>query len=181
MEPYPPLTRWRILAVGWPLVCLVFAAIVLTRPSLSLDERIAYTGFTLLPLLFFAIGMSMEHRLLRERRYATRKTTATVVSVGRRTHMGTGGMGSRRNYFPVFEFQAGEKTYQVKYAMGYSYCLVSQGKQVELYYAPDNPHTFYVPLMQKHDRRWARLLCGVGMVYPLAGLLAPWLRKLIPF
>lgn len=43
---------------------------------------------------------------------------------------------------------------------------------MKLYYAPDNPNVFYVPIMQRHDKRWAMLLCGVGIVYPLVGLYA---------
>ena len=40
---------------------------------------------------------------------------------------------------------------------------------------------FYVPAMQTHDRRWSNLLCGVGILFPLAGLFAPLLQNLFSF
>ena len=165
---------WRFCAVFWPLLCIGFAGIILYQSIQGMEERFAGdAAFTVIPLIIFAIGMKMRHRLIKERRNATVRTTAAVVSTGRRAHSG------EINYFPEFEFWAGEKAYQVKYACGYSYCVVEEGQKVDLYYDPQNPNTFYVPLMQKHDKRWAAILCGVGVLWPLFGLFAPQIRALV--
>lgn len=177
-DPGNVLRRWKVLAVSWPLLCIGFAGIIIYQSVIyqsvpGMEERIFDAFFTLIPLVFFGIGMAMRRRLLKERRYATAFATAVVVTIER--HMAAGD-GHRMVYFPEFEFQVGEKTYHVKSKSGYSYCAVSQGRNVDLYYAPENPELFYVPLMQKHDRRWSSLLCGVGILWPLIGLFAPQLR-----
>lgn len=169
---------WRILAIGWPFLCLIFAGIILCQLQRGGEERIADAGFTMLPLIFFAIGMKIQHRLLREKGNAVVRTTATVIFVHSRINIGS---GNKRIYRPEYEFQAGETMYRVVSPSGFSQSYVRQGEQVELYYAPDNPHVFYVPVMQKHDRRWAMLLCGVGVLFPLAGLFAPLLRTFFAF
>ncbi len=169
---------WCFLAVCWPVLCFIFAGIVMCRPGQAGEERIVDTMFTLFPLIFFTIGMAMWNRLLKEQRYATVLTMATVACIRSRPHIGA---GNKRNYFPEYEFRAGEKTCRVKYSSGYSRCYVKEGQQVKLYYAPDNPNVFYVPIMQRHDKRWAMLLCGVGIVYPLVGLFASRLRSVFSF
>ncbi len=168
------LGMWRFLAVGWPLACVCFGAIIIGQPDRVGEECLVDTMFTIFPLIFFAIGMAMEHRLLKEKQYATVLTSALVVSVRRHVSMGS---GSRSCYFPEYEFQVGQITYHVKSPGGFDRSYVKEGERVELYYAPDNPHVFYVPVMRKHDKRWAALLCGVGILFPLAGLFAPWIRQ----
>lgn len=59
--------------------------------------------------------------------------------------------------------------------------LRGEGREVDLYYAPEDPKIFYVPAMQKHVKRWAALLCGVGILWPLPGLVAPQIRALFCF
>lgn len=170
--------RWFILAICWPLLCLVFAAIIICQPGREGEEQIADIGFTLLPLIFFAIGMRIQYRLLKERKNAVVLTVATVISVENRVMIGR---GNKRIYRPEFEFQVGGTTYRVKSPSGFGRSYVKKGEQVELYYAADNPHVFYVPVMQRHDKRWAMLLCGVGMLYPLVGLFAPQIREIFAF
>lgn len=169
------LKRWRFIVIFWPLVCFVLAGMILCQPYRGAEERFCDAMFAVFPLIFFAIGMKMRHRLLKERRYAIALTIATVVSRGRRTHSG------KSRYFPEYEFQVGEKIYKTISKNGYSACCLKEGEKVELYYAPENLNIFYVPLMQKHDNRWAMLLCGVGIVYPLIGLFAPQIRGLVSF
>lgn len=180
IEPDYALKRWRFFAFFWPLLCVVFAGIIIYQSIVyqsvhGMEERIFDAAFTIIPLVMFAIGMSMYRRLLKERRYAVILTTATVVSTGRSLYAG------KRHFFPEYEFQVGEKIYKVKSPSGYSVCYVKEGRQVDLYYAPENPKVFYVPIMQKHDKRWATLLCGIGILYPIIGLFAPWLRMLMSF
>ena len=172
------LKRWYFFAVFWPLACLVFTGIIISQPGREADERIADVGFTIMPLIFFAIGMRMRWRLLKERSHATVLAKAVVVTVDSKLKTGE---GNKRIYFPQYEFQSGGKQYRVKYSTGYGRCYVKTGQQVDLYYAPENPNLFYVPIMQKHDNRWAFLLCGVGVAYPLIGLLAPRIRALFSF
>lgn len=59
--------------------------------------------------------------------------------------------------------------------------VVSEGEQVELYYARQNTYVFYVPAMLKHDRRVSGLLCGIGILFPLIGVFAPLIRPLFYF
>ncbi len=172
------LKRWYFFAILWPLVCFIFAGIIISQPGRKTDERIADVGFTMVPLIFFAIGMRMRWRLLKERLHATVLAKAVVVTVDRKLEIGE---GNKRIYFPQYEFQAGEKQYRVKSSTGYGRSYVKTGQQVDLYYAPENPNLFYVPIIQKHDNRWALLLCGVGVAYPLIGLLAPQIRVLFSF
>lgn len=169
----PALKRWKAFVVCWPILCVVFAGIVVCGPGRRGEERIADTVFTLLPLLFFAIGMRLRRRVLRERAFATAATMADVVANGAQVHPGN------THFFPEYEFQAGGQTFHVKSPSGYNTCRVRVGSQVKLYYAPENPGFFYVPAMQKSDNRWALLLCGVGVVFPLMGLLAPQMRMLV--
>ena len=172
-ETADPLKGWRFLAIFWPLSCLIFTGIILFQSVRGMEERIFDMAFTLLPLIFFAVGMNMRHRLLKERGHAAVLTTATVVSI--KTHMHSG----NKCYFPEFEFHAGGETYRVKYSAGYSFHIVDEGQQTALYYDPENPELFYVPAVQKHDLRWSSLLCGVGILFPLLGLSAPLLRELL--
>ncbi|NDO47977.1 DUF3592 domain-containing protein [Lachnospiraceae bacterium MD335] len=172
------LKRWHFFAIFWPLACVVFAGIIISQPDRETDERIADVGFTMIPLIFFAIGMRMRWRLLKERQHATVLAKAVVVTVDSKVRTGE---GNKRGYFPQYEFQVGEEQYRVKSQSGYGHSYVKTGQQVDLYYAPENPKLFYVPIMQKHDKRWSMLLCGVGVVYPLIGLLAPQLRALVSF
>lgn len=170
------LKRWHFLAVAWPALCMVFLGIIIFQSVRGTEGRVATdAAFTVIPLIFFGIGMAMRYRLLKERRFATALTTATVVSAGRRTH------AEKRHYFPEYEFQVGQETYHVISPSGYSSCFVGEGRQVDLYYAPDNPRMFYVPLMQKHDNRWSKLLCGAGILWPLAGFFAPQIRAVLWF
>ncbi len=168
--------RWYFFAIFWPLACFIFAGIIISQPGRGMDERIADVGFTMIPLIFFAIGMHMRWRLLKERLHATVLVKAVVVGVDSKLRIGE---GNKRNYFPQYEFQVGKEQYRVKSSIGYGHSYVKTGQQVDLYYAPENPNLFYVPIMQKHDNRWALLLCGVGIVYPLIGLLAPQIRALV--
>lgn len=172
------LKRWYFFAIFWPLACFLFAGIIISQPGRGTDEYIADVGFTIIPLVFFAIGMRMRLRLLKERLHATVLTKAVVVAVDRKLRVGE---GNSRSYFPQYEFQAGEKQYRVKSRTGYGRCYVETGQQVDLYYAPENPNLFYVPIIQKHDKRWALLLCGMGVAYPLIGLFAPQIRALFSF
>lgn len=169
------LKRWRFLAVLWPLLCMVFMGIILFSPDRNIDERIADVMFTLIPLVFFAVGMSIRRSLLKERRYATVLTTATVVSEGLSTRPG------KRSFFPEFEFQAGGKVYHVKSEKGSGVSCVTEGKQEALYYAPENPGIFYVPKLQKYQKRVSALLCGIGIIWPVVGLFAPQIRMLFSF
>ncbi len=169
------LKRWLFMAVCWPLSCLIFAGIIICQPGRGGEERIADVGFTLFPLIFFAIGMTMQHRLLQERRDATVLTIATVVSVRRTLHIGE---GNKRTYFPEYEFQVDGIIYHVKSPSGFSRSYVKEGERVELYYSPANPTVFYVPVMQKHDKRWSVLLRAIGITYPLIGLFAPLARTI---
>lgn len=169
----PALKRWKAAAVLWPLLCAVFIGVIVSQPGRTGEQRLADTGFVLISLIFFAIGMRLRGRMLKERCHATVLTSATVVSSGVRVHPGN------NHYYPEYEFRVGEKTVRVKSKNGYGHCHLTVGGQVELYYAPEDPGLFYVPLMQKFDKRWSALLCGVGIVYPLVGLLAPWLRVLV--
>ncbi len=172
------LKRWYFFAIFWPLACFIFAGIIISQPSRETDERIADVGFTIIALIFFAIGMRMRWRLLKERLHATVLTKAVVVTVDKKLNIGE---GNKRIYFPQYEFQVGEKQYRVKSPTGYGRSYVKTGQKVDLYYAPENPNLFYVPIMQKHDKCWALLLCGIGVAYPLIGLLAPQIRVLFSF
>lgn len=169
------MKRWRFFAVFWPLSCMVFAAFIVYQAVGGMEERAFDISFEIIPLIFFASGMSIRRRLLKERESATVLTTATVVSRGYRRRSG------HRSYFPEYAFKAGETEYHVKSPAGYGFCHVSEGRRVELYYSPGNPKVFYVPLMQKHDNRLSILLCGIGVVYPLLGLFAPLLREAFSF
>ncbi len=162
------IKRWCFFVVFWPLLCFVFAGIIVCQSGLEIEKRVAGAGFAVIPLIFFAVGMSIRRRLLKERRYATAFTMATVVSI-KHSPMMSG--GNKSAYFPIYEFQIEEKKYHVKSPSGYSSSCVSKGQQVELYYNPKDPLLFYVPIMQKRDNRWAVLLCGIGIVYPIVGLV----------
>lgn len=167
---------WRVLAVGWPVLCLVFVGIILAGPGRTLEQRAADSGLTLIALIFFAVGMSVRRRLLKERGNATVLTAATVISRGRVTRTGRNTV-----YFPEFQFQAGGTVYKVRSPSGSSFHQLSEGKQVELYYDPQNPGLFYVPLLHKHDCRVSALLRGIGILFPLMALFAPHLRALFAF
>lgn len=167
--PDSTIKKWRFFMILWPLLCFVFAGIALCYPGMEAENRIVGAGFAIMPLIFFVIGMRMLRRLLEERKYATASTIATVVSVESRL---SASENNRRVYFPIYEFQIGEERYRVKSPSGYSSSSVSKGQQVDLYYNPKDPQLFYVPIMQKRDKRWAALLCGVGVAYPLIGLVS---------
>lgn len=174
--PRSALKRWRLLAVCWPLLCVAFA-VVISQSDRTPDERISDVMFTLFPLVFFFIGMSTRRRLLEERGHATASTTAVVTANGMRRPT-----GKNKRYFPEFSFQANGTNYHVTASHGSgSHQLVEEGEQVVLCYNPENPRLFYVPALQKHDRRVSLLLCGIGIVFPLIGLFAPQIRALFPF
>lgn len=171
------LKKWKILAIGWPLLCFIFAGIIILQPGRGGEEQIVDVVFTVFPLIFFAIGMRIQRRLIKERIYATIPAAATVAFIKNTVHIGE---GNKRIYFPEYEFQVGDTTYHVKSPSGFNHCYVKKGEQVELYYAPEDPNVFYVPVMYKHDKRWAVLLCGIGIAYPLIGLFAPQIRAFVP-
>lgn len=175
METDYAFKKWQRLAVIWPVLCIIFAVIIIWQAIEGMEERAFDAGFIPIALVFFAIGMSIRRRLLKERRHATVLTTATIVSKGIRRRSG------KRFFYPQCEFRIGEKTYRVTSPAGYGMCPVSKGKQVQLYYAPENPALFYIPVMQKHDNRIAALLCGIGIAFPLIALFAPLLRTLLYF
>ena len=165
--------RWRLLAFGWPAACLGLAAFILLSPSgRTGEQRLADAMLCTIPLVFFFVGMRTRLRLLKEMRYAVRRTKAVVMDTGRRTR------GGKRFFYPEFQFQAGERTYHVVSSVGYGFAAAGKGTQVELYYAPENPELFYGPALQRRDRRLSALLCGIGVAFPLAGLWAPLLRGL---
>ncbi len=170
----PELKGWRRRAVAWPVLCVIFAVIILCSPTRTMEQRLADATFTVIPLIFFAIGMKTRLRLHKERLYATVSTDAHVISDGRRVRSG------HASYFPQFEFRAGGMSYKVTSRSGSGSRCVHEGERVELYYASENPRVFYVPAMQRHARRLSGLLCGIGIAYPIIGLFAPLLRAVIP-
>lgn len=170
------MKTWRFFAIFWSILCFIFAGIILCQSGRTVDERIADAGFTILPLVFFAFGMSMRRRLLKERAGADTLTTATVVSEGMKIRT-----GHKRSFHPEYEFRVNEKTCKVRSQGGSGICVVSKGKQVDLYYNSKNPNVFYVPIMQRHERRLSAFYCGIGIALPLIGLFAPQLRALFSF
>ncbi|RKI42076.1 DUF3592 domain-containing protein [bacterium D16-51] len=160
---------WRFFVIFWPLLCFTFAGTIIFQSGLKTEKSLVGVGFTIIPLVFFAIGMSIRRRLLKERKYATARTTATVISVESRPAISE---GNKRVYIPIYEFQVGKDTYQVKSPAAYGNIGVSRGQVVDLYYNPRKPQMFYVPIMQKRDNRWSVLLCGVGIIYPLIGVFS---------
>lgn len=129
----------------------------------TLDSRISGIGFCTIPLIFFAIGMSVRHRLLKERSSATALTTAVVVSQGRRLRA-----GKNPAFFPEYEFHAGETLYRVTAPSGSGFHM-SEGT-IPLHLRPTAlscyPHS--------------RLLCHVRISFPWY-MLTPGLRPLQPF
>lgn len=168
--------RWYCLVILWPLLCLVFIGIIIGQSGRTVDERISDAGFTIFPLVFFGIGMAIRRRLLKEQDNATALTAAVVVSEGRRKRT-----GRNKTYFPVFEFRANGVSYRVTSHGGSGFQLVTEGDKVELYYNPENPQLFYVPVLQRYDNRCSRLYCGIGILFPLIGLFAPQIRALFSF
>ena len=75
------LKKWRFFMISWPLLCFIFAGIVICYPGMETENRMVGAAFAIIPLIFFVIGMSMIRRLLKERKYATTSTIATVVSI----------------------------------------------------------------------------------------------------
>lgn len=61
------MKTWRFLAIFWPILCVIFAVFMGFQSGRTLDSRISGIGFCTIPLIFFAIGMSVRHRLLKER------------------------------------------------------------------------------------------------------------------
>lgn len=163
--------RWKGAAILWPVLCLVFAGIIVFQSVTGMEGRsLEDAAFAIVPLVFFGIGMAMGYHVLEERKCATAWTTATVASRGKRVRSG------KKSYFPEYEFQVGKETYKVTSPKGYHVCLVTEGRKVKLYYAPENPRIFYAPVMQRHERRWSALWCGIGIACPLIGLFAPLMR-----
>lgn len=173
-ESNAALKRWRFFAVFWPLLCLAFAGIIVCQTSRQPEERLADVALTIIPLIFFAIGMTIRRRLLQERGNATVLTTATVVSQGRRMRT-----GKNTVFYPEFEFQVDGVTRRVKSRGGSGLHRVTEGLQVELYYDPQNPDLFYVPILRWIDRLRSALLCGIGVAFPLLALCAPLLRAFV--
>lgn len=167
---------WHFFVIFWPLLCFVFMGIIIGQSDRTVDERIADAGFTVISLIFFAMGMSIRRRLLKEQRTAVALTTAVVVSGGRQKRT-----GRNPEYYPEFEFQANGVNYRVRSHGGSGSRLVKEGDQVDLYYTPENPKLFYVPALQKYARRCSRLYCGIGILFPLFGLFAPQIRALFSF
>lgn len=174
-RPGHALRIWSFFFIFWPSLCLVFAGIIGCQPGRSAEERFRGIAFALSAVLFFTVGMHILRRVLTERRYATRLTTAAVVSEGKMIHDG------KDIFFPEFEFQAGGRSCRVTAASGTGFRLVEKGKKVDLYYAPKDPSVFYVPALQRHNIRISVFLCGIGMVLPLIGLFAPQFRAFISF
>lgn len=170
------LKHWYWFVIFWPLLCFVFAGIIIGQSERTVDERISDTVFTIFPLVFFAIGMSIRRRLLKERENAIVLTTAIVVSEGRRQRT-----GRNKIYFPEFEFQVNGINYRVMSSGGSGFQLVKSGDWIDLYYNPENPQLFYVPVLQRYDNRCSHLYCGIGILFPLIGLFAPQLRSLFSF
>lgn len=171
------LKRWRFFAAVWPLMCVAFCGIIVCQPGRGGEERISDAIFAILPLVFFALGMRIRRRLIKECGYASALASAVVVSEGKR--MNPAGKGKKDIFIPEFEFQANGNTYRVTAPSGSGFRLVKKGAKVDLYYTPENPSIFYVPAIQNHERRCSWLFCGIGVVFPLLGLSAPLLRALV--
>ena len=88
--------------------------------------------------------------------------------------------GNQR-YFPEFEFQANGVNYRVTSSAGSGFGLVKIGDRIDLYYTPENPRLFYVPVLHRRDNRCACLFCGIGILFPLLGLFAPKVRAFFSF
>ena len=75
------IKKWRFFMIFWPLLCFIFVGIVVSYPGMETENRIVGVAFAIIPLIFYTIGMCMIRRLLKERKYATASTIATVVSI----------------------------------------------------------------------------------------------------
>lgn len=113
---------WHFFVIFWPLLCFVFMGIIIGQSDRTVDERIADVGFTVISLIFFAMGMSIRRRLLKEQRTAVALTTAVVVSGGRQKRT-----GRNPEYYPEFEFQANGVNYRVRSHGGSGSRLVKGG------------------------------------------------------
>ena len=57
-EPGNALKIWRYVAVFWPLCCVVFVGVIIYQSLQGIEERLIIdTGFVIIPLVFFGIGM----------------------------------------------------------------------------------------------------------------------------
>ncbi len=177
-EPLPAgfLGRWRFFIIAWPLFCLFLAGLFLWQCSQGMEGRDpAHLGFTVIPLIFFFIGMKMRYSTAKKCTYCTVFVPgAKVVSLT--PHYGRG----HHTHTPVYEYSVGGETYRVSSRDSYSPCPVSSGQEVELYCSPANRRYIYVPAEERCRGKWSLLLCGVGVLFPLAALAAPWLLLLLP-
>ncbi len=178
-EKVPPsaLKRWRRFLIAWPLVCLALSGLMLHQWLAGMENRDpVHAVFPLFSLVFFFIGMGTRHSTAKKRALATLPAErARVVTLN--AHFGHHGTVKT----PVYEYTAkGGTVYTVSSRTSYNPCPVHTGQEVALYYSPKDPRTIYVPKEESAKGRWSLLLCGVGVLFPLIALIAPWLERLLP-
>lgn len=165
---------WLFLMLFWTVFCLFGGSVAFDQWERRKEARLFFDlWFVFMGLLFFYIGMFIRYLLWKKRRAATALVQATVVSIepGR-------GMDGNLVYRPVYKFYADGIMHRIVSPTGHDNSPVKEGEKVRLYYIPGQPDKILVPREQKVIRRISVLFCVLGILSPLAGLLAPWLRLL---
>lgn len=163
--------RWNRLIGIYLLSCLIFIIIILYQSVQGTTDRQAFDCAAVpVGALFFIIQAFSARNTAIRRELATAYIAAAFLML----EVGTTSNSGQRSYHSVFEFSVEGKTYRVRYA---GKCPKEKGAQVELYYAPEDPHVVYIPEMEnRKDKLSPMILFAFGILFPIIGVFAPLFR-----
>ena len=111
---------------------------------MNLKRKEIFTGVLLLALgiIFIIAGIFVMKQGDSMKQRCTEKTTGTVVElISERDHSSD---GISYVYYPVIQYQVGDRTISQKSRSGQNPPQYSVGQQVEVYYNPNNVEEFFI-------------------------------------
>lgn len=137
--------------------------------NISLIKVILSSGFLLLGLVFFCLGLSIRRAAFKKKDACTVKTEAVVVEINRETNLSAGG-DSYRAWIPVFSYRADGEEIKVKSKIGQEKKIFEKGQHVILYYNPKQIREYYVP--EENMSAGASIFTGVGTAFLALAVLS---------
>lgn len=161
--------KWTMYTGLYAVLCCVFFAIILYQSANGMEDRVLDFVFVLMGAILYT-GLAIRSRKkITRREQATKRTSATYVGRAYTTS---------RNRVSLYSFEAEGTSHEVRVR---DFLGLTKGAQVDLYYIPNYPHLFYIPMVEDAKKAWPACIPDVflytmSILFPVSAFLAPWFR-----
>lgn len=158
--------KWAMYTILYAILCCASFAMILYQRANGMKDSALNFVFVLMGAIFYT-GLA-----IRSRKKITRREQATIQTAA--TYVGRAYTTSR-NRVSLYSFEAKGTSHEVRVR---DFLALTKGAQVDLYYSPNNPHLFYIPMVEDAKKAWPVCVLDVflytmSIVFPVSAFLAP--------